>query len=276
MSANERTTKCRIMGIVNVTPDSFSDGGQFRDADAAIDHGLSLIADGADILDIGGESTRPGAATVPIEEELSRILPVIEGLEDRSNVSISIDTRKPEVAIAAVNAGASIWNDVSALTWSPDSVNVAAALQCDVVLMHAQGDPENMQNDPQYDDVVREVVAFLTERRDACLTAGIEHSKIIVDPGIGFGKTLQHNLALMANLNRFDALGCPVLFGASRKRFIGALDQDGPADQRLGGSIAAALAGYLRGASILRVHDVRETRQALNVLGGIEKAMVTP
>ena len=264
------------MGIVNVTPDSFSDGGQFVDSDVAIEHGLSLAADGADILDIGGESTRPGAAAVSEEQELVRILPVVEGLARQTNVQISIDTRKPAVAVAAVKAGASIWNDVSALTWSPDSADTAAALQCDVVLMHAQGAPKTMQDDPQYDDVVAEVFAFLAERLDACSQAGIDKTKVIVDPGIGFGKTLQHNLTLLAYLDRFEALGCPVLLGASRKRFIGALDRDGPVDNRLGGSLAAAMAGYQRGASILRVHDVYETRQTLKVLYGIENALVTP
>ncbi len=276
MTAKKEPGQCRLMGIVNVTPDSFSDGGQFFDTKTAIEHGLSLVADGADILDIGGESTRPGAENVPIEQEINRVLPVVEGLVRQTDVAISIDTRKPVVAIAAINAGASIWNDVSALTWSPESVATAAELRCHVVLMHAQGDPKTMQDNPQYDDVVGDVLAFLAARRDACLKAGIEDTKIILDPGIGFGKTLQHNLDMIANLDRFGALGCPVLFGASRKRFIGALDRDGPADKRLGGSLAAAIAGYQRGASILRVHDVRETRQALNVLGGIENALVTP
>ncbi len=267
---------CRLMGIVNVTPDSFSDGGRFYDADTAIEHGLRLVGDGADILDIGGESTRPGAVTIPADQEIERILPVVEGLMRRTKVTISIDTRKPAVATAAINAGATIWNDVSALTWSRDSLEVAAELNCALVLMHAQGDPKTMQDDPQYDDVVTDVYQFLADRMEACATAGIEKAKIIVDPGIGFGKTLEHNLALMANLDRFNALGCPVLFGASRKRFIGALDRDGPADQRLGGSLAAAIEGYRRGAAILRVHDVRETRQALCVRDGIEKAMETP
>ncbi len=275
MTANENTTRCRIMGIVNVTPDSFSDGGQFSDADAAIDHGLSLVADGADILDIGGESTRPGAALVPLEQEFERVMPVIEGLARQTDIAISIDTRKPDIAKAATKAGATVWNDVSALTWSDESIRTAAELQCGVILMHAQGSPKTMQDNPHYDDVVSDVFTFLAERRDTCIAAGIAGANITLDPGIGFGKTLQHNLALLANLDRFQALGCPILLGASRKRFIGALDQDGPADQRLGGSIAAALAACQRGASILRVHDVRETRQALNVLDGIENALVS-
>lgn len=262
----------QIMGVVNATPDSFSDGGQFRDAEEAIAHGLKLIEDGADILDVGGESTRPGAEPVSLEEERDRVLPVIEGLARRSETIISIDTRKPALAREAVVAGASIWNDVTALTFEPDSLETAAELGCGVVLMHAQGDPRTMQDDPRYDNVVEEVYAYLEGRISACVEAGVLRKNLIVDPGIGFGKTLVHNLALLANLERFTALGLPVLFGASRKRFIAAIDRNAPASGRLGGSLAAVLAGWRRGASIFRVHDVAETRQALAVYSAVEKA----
>ena len=257
----------KIMGVVNVTPDSFSDGGRFEDAAAALEHAFALAEEGADILDIGGESTRPGAEPTPEETERRRVIPVILGLAGRTEAVISADTRKPAVAEAAVAAGAAVWNDVSALTYAPESVEVAAALHCDVVLMHAQGDPKTMQESPHYDDVVEEVYAFLARRIERCVAAGVDEQRIIVDPGIGFGKTLAHNLALIADLDRLTTLGRPVLLGASRKRFIAALDRDEPTAHRLGGSIAAALAGWRRGASIVRVHDVAATRQALNTAG---------
>ncbi|MEK7266052.1 MAG: dihydropteroate synthase [Pseudomonadota bacterium] len=260
------------MGVVNVTPDSFSDGGAYNDPAHAIDHGLKLVDEGAAILDIGGESTRPGADLVGEETELSRVIPVIKGLASQTAAAISIDTRKPAVARACVEAGASIWNDVSALAFSEDSLAIAAALDCRIVLMHAQGDPKSMQNDPRYDDVVEEVLGALARRIKACEAAGIARSRLIADPGIGFGKTLAHNLALIAGLSRFSSLGVPVLLGASRKRFIASLDRQGPAGDRLGGSIAAALAGAAGGASIIRVHDVAATRQALAVAAAIEKA----
>ncbi|MEO1150689.1 MAG: dihydropteroate synthase [Pseudomonadota bacterium] len=254
-----------LMGIVNVTPDSFSDGGTYFDPGAAISHGLSLQADGAGILDVGGESTRPGAALVPEAEEIDRVLPVIKGLARAVSVPISIDTRKPAVAIAAMEAGASIWNDVSALTYTPDSLSVAARLDCQIVLMHAQGTPQTMQDNPAYDDVVGEVMAALEARVQVCLLSGIDRDRLILDPGIGFGKTLDHNLALMRGLPDLAALGYPVLFGASRKRFIAALDREVEAHARLGGSLAAALWATDHGAQILRVHDVAQTRQALAI-----------
>ncbi len=261
----------KIMGVVNVTPDSFSDGGAYFNPEAAIAHGRRLAEEGADILDIGGESTRPGAETVSADEEASRILPVIEGLAGKTAVRLSIDTRKPAVARAAVTAGADIWNDVSALTFAPDSLETAAALGCDIVLMHAQGAPKTMQDNPSYDDVVGEVYSFLSARADLAIAAGVDRSRIIVDPGIGFGKTLSHNLELLRALDRFSAIG-PVLLGASRKRFIAALDRDGPAEKRLGGSIAAALAGAAQGVRYLRVHDVAATRQAIAVQQAIAGA----
>ena len=235
-----------IMGVVNVTPDSFSDGGDFFDVEHAVAHAMKLAEDGADILDIGGESTRPGAEPVSIDEELRRVVPVIEKLAGKTKAKISIDTRKPEVAREAVSLGAVIWNDVSALTYSPDSLRAAAAMDCDIVLMHAQGDPRTMQDNPSYTDVVAEVCAFLAARIAVCEAAGVERARLIADPGIGFGKSLEHNLSLLANLDQLTALGVPVLLGASRKRFISALDEAAPADQRLGGSIAAVLAGFVR------------------------------
>lgn len=254
-----------LMGIVNTTPDSFSDGGRFLDLDQAVAHGLSLRAAGADILDIGGESTRPGAATVSVQEELDRTIPVIEALRARTDGLLSIDTRKPQVATEAVAAGAEIWNDVSALTYDPHSVEVAAQLGVQVALMHAQGSPETMQDDPTYTDVVAEVKGALGARINACVAAGIPKDRLIVDPGIGFGKTLAHNIALFHGMRALRALECPILLGASRKRFIAALDRDGPAHERLGGSVAAAVAGYHAGVSWFRVHDVAATRQALTV-----------
>ena len=267
-------TPCRLMGIVNVTPDSFSDGGEFIDPAAAIAHGARLARQGADILDIGGESTRPGADLVSVQEEIDRIAPVIEGLAGETSAAISIDTRKPEVAKVALAAGATVWNDVSALSFDDKSVELAAELGCDVVLMHAKGDPKTMQDAPAYVDVFMEVFAYLAARIELCVTVGVAREKIIIDPGIGFGKSLEHNSTLLRRLGEFQKLGAPVLLGASRKRFIGALDGDGAArgaEDRLGGSVAAAIEGWRRGASILRVHDVAATRQALRVVNAIEK-----
>ena len=253
------------MGVINATPDSFSDGGQFVHIDSALLQARKLITQGADILDIGGESTRPGAESVDTQEELARVLPIIEAIRRASSVAISIDTRKPEVARAAIAAGANCWNDVSALTFAPDSIATAVDLDVPVVLMHAQGDPKTMQLDPHYRDVTGDVLNFLVGRIGQAIQAGVKLSNIIVDPGIGFGKTLEHNLTLLRDLPRFVALGRPVLVGASRKRFIAALDQGAEVGDRLGGSVAAALFAAQHGAQILRVHDVTETRQALTV-----------
>jgi dihydropteroate synthase len=258
------------MGIVNVTPDSFSDGGRFLDPEAAVDHARRLIAEGADILDIGGESTRPGAAPVAEANEIARVVPVIEAVRRESAIPISIDTMKPAVARAAVAAGAGLWNDVTALTWSPDSLATAAALGCGVVLMHMQGEPRTMQAAPRYDDVVAEVSAFLAARAAAAIAAGVARERIWIDPGIGFGKRAEHSLALLRNLDRIVALGFPVLVGVSRKRSIAGIAGDASReDQRLGGSIAAALAAARAGAAAVRVHDVAETVQALAVAGAI-------
>ncbi len=265
LEALVQPSRTLVMGVINATPDSFSDGGQFLSVDSALEQARRLIAQRADILDIGGESTRPGSDPVETGEELARVLPLIEAIRRESSIAISIDTRKPEVARAAVAAGANCWNDVSALTFTPESMATAVALDVPVVLMHAQGDPKTMQQDPQYRDVTGEVLNFLVGRIGQAIQAGMKLSNIIVDPGIGFGKTLAHNLTLLRDMPRFVALGRPVLVGASRKRFIAALDQGAAVEDRLGGSIAAALYAAEQGAQILRVHDVAETRQALTV-----------
>lgn len=263
----------RVMGIVNVTPDSFSDGGRFFDPAEGIEHARRLIAQGADILDVGGESTRPGATPVSAFDEILRVVPVIEAIASASAAPISIDTMKPEVARAAVKAGARIWNDVSALRFSPDAPEVAAELGCEVVLMHMLGEPGTMQQAPAYDDVVAEVEAFLLARAFTAMAAGVAKDKIWLDPGIGFGKTTAHNLALLAALPRFVALGYPILLGASRKRFIAGVDPSArEAGDRLGGSLAAHLAGAEAGVAAVRVHDVRETVQALDVRAAIAGA----
>lgn len=253
-----------LMGIVNLTPDSFSDGGQFLGFDAAFAHAKKLIEQGADIIDIGGESTRPGSAEVSVKEELARTIPLISALRKQSKIPISIDTRKPEVATKAIKAGASIWNDVSALSFSAKSIAAAAKLNVPIILMHAQGLPENMQDNPSYKDVTTDVLAILAAKMGKAIAGGVKRENIILDIGIGFGKTAAHNLALIANLHRFAQLGRPLLVGASRKRFINAVDTSAndPKD-RLGGSIAVALMAAQSGAAILRVHDVKETNQAL-------------
>jgi len=254
------------MGIVNVTPDSFSDGGRFFDPQAAVDHALRLVEQGADLLDVGGESTRPGAPAVDAADEIARVVPVIEAIRARTGTPISIDTMKPAVARAAVRAGASMWNDVTALGYAAEGPAVAAELRCEVVLMHMQGEPRTMQQAPHYEDVVEEVRAFLSQRAEAAVAAGVAREKIWLDPGVGFGKTVEHNLALIRNLDRICDLGFPVLLGVSRKRFIQTLDPAATeAADRLGGSLSAALHGVAKGAAAVRVHDVRETAQALKV-----------
>ena len=254
----------RIMGVVNVTPDSFSDGGLYNEADQAIARAAELALNGADIVDIGGESTRPGAERLEPKEELRRILPVIKGLAGGS-ARISVDTRNAPVMKAASEAGAQIINDVSALTHDQNSLTVAASTNLPIVLMHSRGDPKTMQKDPDYADVLLEVYDYLAGRIEACEAAGISRARLIADPGIGFGKTLAHNLALISGFSLFHGLGVPVLLGASRKRFIGALTQEADPRQREPGSLAAALAGAAQGAQILRVHNVASTVQALRV-----------
>ena len=273
---NARTAKSAqrplVMGILNVTPDSFYDGGRHFEFDTAVAAAEQMRADGADYVDVGGESTRPGAAPVSENEEMDRVLPVIEALVPhlKDGVRLSIDTRKPRVAEAAIAAGAHIWNDVTALEFAPDSLETAVRLGVPVILMHARGTPETMQDDPQYDDVVSEVRDYLADRIAACEAAGIPRDRLIVDPGIGFGKTVEHNVALIRHMAAFTDLGCEVMLGASRKRFIASLDRGGDADERLGGSLAAVLAAWRQGASWFRVHDVAATRQALAVTKALE------
>lgn len=259
----------RIMGVVNVTPDSFSDGGLHFDADQAIAHGLTLAAAGADILDVGGESTRPGAEPVPLEEELRRVIPVIEGLAARTDLPISVDTSRPEVIRAAVAAGAGLINDVRALRL-PGALEAAAESGAAVCLMHMQGEPATMQQAPDYDDVLGEIQRFLADRILACQFSGIDKKKILLDPGFGFGKTLEHNLILLARLKAFAVLECPLLVGLSRKRMIGTLTGRELPAERVAGSVAAALIAVQHGADIVRVHDVTETRDALVVWAGVK------
>ncbi len=251
-----------LMGIVNVTPDSFSDGGRFLEPAAAVDHALRLADEGADLLDIGGQSTRPGSAPVEPDEELRRVLPVIAALAEQTTVPISIDTDKAIVAREALAAGAEAINDITALTGDADMLPTAVDNGCGVCAMHMQGTPRTMQQEPVYDDVVEEVFQYLRERRAALTAAGIQQSRIALDPGIGFGKTTEHNLALLSNARRFHALGCPLLFGPSRKRFIGEVLGNSAAD-RTAGTIGVALSLARQGVQILRVHDVAAVRDAL-------------
>lgn len=264
--ARRRGTAPQVMGIVNVTPDSFSDGGLAAEHDAAIARGRQLAAEGATIIDVGGESTRPGAEPVAEAEEWRRVAPVLRALLD-DGLTVSIDTRKASVMTEAAALGVPIINDVSALTHDAASLAAAAATRADIVLMHAQGDPTTMQQNPTYDDVVLDVFDALQARIDACVGAGIDRGRLIADPGIGFGKTFPQNLALLRHLPLFDGLGVPLLVGASRKGFVGWLTGVKLAGDRLGGSLGAALFAAAAGADILRVHDVRATAEALTVFG---------
>lgn len=254
----------RIMGVVNVTPDSFSDGGEAFLTTAAIDRGRRMLDDGADIIDVGGESTRPGAEAVDAAEECRRVVPVIAALAGDGAV-VSVDTRHTEVMEAALAAGARIVNDVTALSGEARSLAVVASSAAAVVLMHMQGEPRTMQDAPRYADAAGEVAAWLATRIAACEAAGIARDRIAVDPGIGFGKTVDHNIDIIARLSLYRPIGCPLVIGVSRKSFIGRLGRMEPPKQRLGGSIAAGLAAVAGGADIVRVHDVAETRQALAV-----------
>ncbi len=253
----------KLMGVVNVTPDSFSDGGLYLDPEAAIAHGRELAAAGAEILDVGGESTRPGAEAVAAEEELRRVVPVIQGLV-ATRAEISIDTSKAAVAAAALDAGAGIVNDVTALRGDSEMAALCAERGATVVLMHMRGEPRTMQDDPRYGDVVAEVKAFLAKRLGAATAAGIAEEKVWLDPGIGFGKTADHNLELLRRLGELRELGRPLVIGTSRKSFIGKVDGSA-ADERLGGTIASSVLAAAEGAEVLRVHDVAEARQALAV-----------
>jgi len=264
-----------VMGIVNVTPDSFSDGGRFFAADAALEQALTLVREGASIIDIGGESTRPGSELVSLDEELRRVLPVVEALAGSVGVPISVDTMKAEVARRALAAGAAVLNDVSALRHDDEMAAVVAESGCPVCLMHMQGMPKSMQDDPRYDDVVDEVLAFLEERMHFALGRGVREEQIVLDPGIGFGKTVAHNLALLDDLGRFTALGRPVLLGASRKRFLGAILGAEPSGRTIG-TVATTVIGFLAGAHVFRVHDVKPNFEALRVALAVREGVVAP
>lgn len=257
------------MGILNVTPDSFSDGGRYLDTDKAVKRALEIEKEGADIIDIGGESTRPGALPLSHEEELGRVIPVIEKLKNRLRIPISIDTYKAEVARAAIQAGASIINDISGLRFDPDIATVAAEYDVPVVIMHIKGTPGNMQVNPVYQDLIGEILHFLEDGISIAQKAGIDEDMIIIDPGIGFGKTFEHNLEIINRLDEFKSLGMPVLFGPSRKSFIGKI-LDLPADDRLEGTAAAVAIGIIKGANIVRVHDVSSMVRVARVADAIK------
>lgn len=260
-------TRPHIMGIVNVTPDSFSDGGKYSSVDLAVEHALQLVAEGADILDIGGESTRPGADPVGLEEELRRVIPVIEALSKVTTVPLSIDTYKPEVMRAAIQAGADIVNDICALR-EDGALEVVANSNAGICLMHMQGIPQTMQINPQYTDVVNEVKQFLADRVEACLAHGIAGERILLDPGFGFGKTTAHNVALIQHLDSFTTLGLPLLVGLSRKSVLGKI-AGGDEQQRLHAGLAASVISVMKGAKIVRVHDVKATVDALKVVAAV-------
>lgn len=260
-----------LMGVINVTPDSFSDGGAFLERDRAIEHGLQLIDAGADILDIGGESTRPGAEPISVSEEARRVLPVIERLA-ATGAALSIDTRHHEVMRDALAAGALLVNDVTALTGDPAALPMLARDSAPVVLMHMLGDPRTMQAAPEYKNAALDVLDYLRARLEVCAEAGVDRRRVLVDPGIGFGKNDQHNLDIIARLALFHGLGCAIVFGASRKSMIGRLSRGEPADQRLPGSLALALEAVRAGAQVIRVHDIAETRQALDLVEAVQAA----
>jgi dihydropteroate synthase len=260
----------QLMGILNVTPDSFSDGGRHNAPDMALQAALEMADNGASIIDIGGESTRPGAVLVDEDAEISRTVPVITQLRKRSSVTISIDTRKARVALAALEAGAGIVNDVSGFTFDSALAPLCAASDAPVCIMHSKGDPATMQNDPVYDNVVLDVYDFLDQQIATLVQAGVARHRIMVDPGIGFAKTQDHNLALLQNLSLFHGLGCAILLGASRKRFIGTIGEEPRADARAPGSIAVALAALAQGVQVLRVHDVAETAQAVRLWRAVQ------
>jgi len=265
--------RVHVMGIVNVTPDSFSDGGRFLDPEAAVEHGLRLAEEGADILDVGGESTRPGAAPVPAEEEVERVIPVVQTLAAKSGLPVSIDTSKASVAERALDAGAQIVNDVAAGRFDPAILEVVAERRAPIVLMHMRGEPRTMQKEPRYSDVVGEIVAFLAERADAAGAAGIGGDKIVVDPGFGFGKTREHNLVLLKRLREFRCLGFPIIAGTSRKSFVGATLGDLPVEERLEGTAATVALAVVNGTSIVRVHDVREMARVVMMVEAVQAAV---
>jgi dihydropteroate synthase len=253
-----------LMGILNITPDSFSDGGDYFEKNSAVKHALEMINEGADIIDIGGESTKPFSDPVSLDEELSRVLPVIEALRKETDVCISIDTTKSEVANQALEIGASIINDISAMEFDKSMVDIALKFDCPIVLMHMKGIPKNMQENPQYSSLISEIISYLNTRIDFVISKGINRKKIIIDPGIGFGKSVENNFEIINNLNQFTKLGYPVLLGASRKSFIG-ITLDDSEDDRIEGSLAANVIGLQKGVSVFRVHDVDQTRKALTI-----------
>ena len=257
-----------IMGILNVTPDSFSDGGDYFEKNLAVDYALKMVDQGADIIDIGGESTRPFSDPVSLEEEISRVIPVIESIRKNSDVCISIDTTKSKVALAALESGASFINDISAMEIDPAMVNVALKFDCALVLMHMKGIPKNMQDNPKYNSLINDIKKYLLKRIDFAISKGIDRKKIIIDPGIGFGKTVENNFEIINNLDQFVKMNLPVLLGASRKSFIG-VTLDLPEKERIEGSIAANIIGLQKGAKIFRVHDVVETNRAMVVANKI-------
>ncbi len=257
-----------IMGILNVTPDSFSDGGKYLEKNNAINHALAMIDNGADIIDVGGESTRPFSDPVSLDEEISRVIPVIEGIRKESDVCISIDTTKSEVATAALDSGASLINDVSAMEVDPLMIDVALKFDCPIIIMHMKGTPKSMQDNPQYESLISDIKDYLQERVDFIVSKGINSKKIVIDPGIGFGKTVENNFEIINNLNHFTKMGFPVMLGASRKSFIG-ISLDLPEEDRLEGSLAANIIGLQNGAKIFRVHDVTETNKAFVIANKI-------
>ncbi len=261
--------KFYIVGVLNVTPDSFYDGGKYTCVDAALNQAEKMIEEGADILDIGGESTRPSSERVSVEEEIRRVIPVIQKLKQKTSIPISIDTTKSPVAKAACDAGAAIVNDISGFKMDPDMTKTIAAYQTKVVIGHIQGTPKTMQQNPHYDDVVQEISDYFKERIEAAKRHDISKQRIILDPGIGFGKTVEHNLEILRRLNEFLVHGCPLMIGTSRKSFIGQLTNAKDPNDRLGGSIATAVTAYMNGATYIRVHDVKETKQALSVVSQI-------
>jgi dihydropteroate synthase len=264
------SSRTHLMGILNVTPDSFSDGGEFFKYDDAVRQGIKMAEEGADMIDVGGESTRPGSDPVTIEEELSRVIPVIEALSKEIDIPISIDTYKSQIAKKALDAGAEMINDISALRFDPHMKKIASEYQVPIVLMHIKGTPKNMQENPYYDDVIEEITEYLQESIQLAKEAGIQKENIIIDPGIGFGKRLEDNLNILKNLKKFSILDCPILVGTSRKSFIGKI-LDLPVEERLEGSLAALAVSIMNGANIVRVHDVKESKRVIRLVDAVVK-----
>ena len=260
-----------IMGILNVTPDSFSDGGQYFKKNTAIEHALEMVKNGADIIDIGGESTRPFSDPVSLDEEISRVIPVIEGIRKKSDVCISIDTTKSIVAGKALDVGASIINDISAMEIDPLMADVAVKFDCPLIIMHMKGTPKNMQDNPQYESLIPDIKDYLVDRIDFAISKGINRKKIIIDPGIGFGKNLKHNITIMNNISIFHSLGFPIMLGSSRKRFIKYISGKNDSNFRLGGTLASSIHAMMNGVQIMRVHDFNEISQGLKVFKSINK-----